>query len=42
MAGTSAATDNCVATGVFNAVTTSQDLLETVGPCVQGMGQSIF
>ena len=32
----------CVATGVFNAVTNAQDLLETVGPCAAGHGQSIF
>jgi len=32
----------CVAGGVYNAVSTAQDLLETVGPCAQGMGQSVF
>jgi type IV pilus assembly protein PilA len=40
--GTVATDDNCVGTGVFNAVTGSQDLIETVGPCVQGMGQGVF
>ena len=32
----------CVATGVYNAVSMAQDLLETVGPCDNGSGQSIF
>jgi type IV pilus assembly protein PilA len=32
----------CVGTGVYNAVSTAQDLLETVGPCAAGHGQSIF
>jgi type IV pilus assembly protein PilA len=32
----------CVATGVYNAQSTAQDLLETVGPCTQADGQSIF
>jgi hypothetical protein len=31
-----------VATGVYNPITTAQDLLATVGPCDEGMGQSIF
>jgi type IV pilus assembly protein PilA len=42
IAGTSATTSNCADTGVFNAVTSAQDLLETVGPCVAGMGQNVF
>ncbi len=33
---------SCVTTGVFNSVTTMQDLLATVGPCANGMGVSIF
>ena len=32
----------CVTTGVYNAVSVAQDLLETVGPCDAGHGQSIF
>lgn len=32
----------CVATGMFNASTLAQDLLETVGPCDQNSGQSEF
>jgi type IV pilus assembly protein PilA len=32
----------CASTGVYNAVTDAQDLLETVGPCIRGHGQSIF
>ena len=34
--------DICLGDGVYNAVTDSTDLLETVGPCLAGMGQSIF
>ena len=33
---------NCVNTGVYNAGSTMQDLLETVGPCATGFGQRIF
>jgi type IV pilus assembly protein PilA len=40
--GTALAGTTCVASGVYNAVTDSQDLLETVGPCTSGMGQSVF
>ncbi|MBW2234302.1 MAG: prepilin-type N-terminal cleavage/methylation domain-containing protein [Deltaproteobacteria bacterium] len=40
-AGVAGAT-GCVATGVYNAITDSEDLLETVGPCSAGMGQSVF
>jgi type IV pilus assembly protein PilA len=32
----------CVATGMYNAVTDSEDQLETVGPCEAGAGQSVF
>ncbi len=32
----------CVATGVYNAQTQAQDLLETVGPCNNTAGQSVF
>jgi type IV pilus assembly protein PilA len=32
----------CPATGVYNAVTNANDLLETVGPCTNVMGQSVF
>ncbi len=33
---------SCVVGGVYNAVSTAQDLLETVGPCAVNFGQSIF
>ncbi len=32
----------CVATGVYNATSQAQDLLETVGPCDANSGQSEF
>jgi len=32
----------CPVTGVYNAVTDSNDLTETVGPCSNVMGQSVF
>ena len=32
----------CVVGGVYNSITTNQDLLETVGPCAAGHGQSIY
>jgi type IV pilus assembly protein PilA len=32
----------CAVTGIYNPITTAQDLLATVGPCDEGMGQSIF
>jgi hypothetical protein len=32
----------CVATGVYNATSQAQDLLETVGPCDPNSGQSEF
>jgi type IV pilus assembly protein PilA len=35
-------TGACAATGVFNPVTLASDVIETVGPCGAGMGQSIF
>ena len=37
-----AGSEGCATTGVFNAVSQANDLLETVGPCAAGMGQSIF
>ncbi len=39
---TSSFSGNCVTGGVYNAVSTMQDLLETVGPCAVGFGQRIF
>jgi len=33
---------NCALTGTFNAQTTAQDQLTTVGPCTQADGQSVF
>jgi type IV pilus assembly protein PilA len=40
--GTTLAGDTCPDTGVYNAVTDTNDLLETVGPCDNTMGQSVF
>jgi type IV pilus assembly protein PilA len=40
--GASATGTNCPGTGVYNAVTDANDLLETVGPCDSTMGQSVF
>lgn len=41
-AGRATSSGTCVATGVYNPITTGQDLLETVGPCTAVMGQSVF
>ena len=32
----------CAGSGMYNPVTTNKDLLQTVGPCAAGMGQSVF
>ena len=32
----------CAATGTYNQATMNKDLLETVGPCDQVSGQSVF
>ena len=41
-AGVAIAGTSCPVGGVFNAVSLANDLLETVGPCAAGMGQSVF
>ncbi len=40
--GTAAGAGDCPDTGTYSAQTGANDLLETVGPCVAGMGQSVF
>ncbi len=42
VAGTTIAGTICPNTGVYNAITASLDLLETVGPCGSTMGQTVF
>jgi type IV pilus assembly protein PilA len=42
IAGSAAGAGDCPDTGTFNAQTNTADLLETVGPCAAGMGQSVF
>ena len=41
-AGAGVAGITCPVAGVWNSISLANDLLETVGPCTAGMGQSIF
>jgi type IV pilus assembly protein PilA len=41
-AGNRLAGNTCPLNGVYNAVTNTNDLVETVGPCTNVMGQSVF
>jgi type IV pilus assembly protein PilA len=42
IAGTLASAGNCPATGTYDVATATNTLLQVVGPCGSGMGQSIF